>query len=44
MVARSEFSITHVGTVTPTLTFFRESGASLGSALAGSLFTADLAE
>ena len=41
--AQNEFSITHVGTVTSTLTFFREIGASLGSALVGSLFTAGLA-
>jgi hypothetical protein len=42
LVSQNEFSITEVGTATSTFSFFREIGASLGSALVGSLFTAGL--
>jgi len=42
LIAQNEFRVAEVGTATATYTFFREIGASLGTALVGSVFTAGL--
>lgn len=42
LISQNEFAIEEVGTATSTNNFFRELGASVGSTIVGSLFTANL--
>lgn len=42
LISQNEFGIEEVGTATSTNNFFRELGASVGSTIVGSLFTANL--